>query len=218
MNKVKVSIVLNCLIVLMVLFATIVMMTGFEFMAHETPMTATKLSVFQFFTVDSNILVGIGSLLLMIEEILSLKKKREVRKFYYVFKYVGVVSVLLTLILTACFLAPFSIFGFFAFYQNSNLFFHFLIPVVSVISFVFFDRCLLSFKDSFYSIIPMACYAIYYMGRVLPHVQNGKVSYTYDFYGFLRGGVYTIFYVVPIIFLLTYAIGFLVFLIHKKIK
>ena len=153
------------------------MVRGFQFMSHQKMLESTGLENFKYFTVDSNILVGISSFCYFVFYLIQ----KKVSKWIVVFRYLGTVSVLLTMLVTACFLAPFSKFSFFDFYQNSNLFFHFLVPLLSTISFVFFEKGDLSFKSTFTSLIPMICYAVFYMISVIPHIENGMVSYQYDF-------------------------------------
>ncbi len=218
MKKIKVSIILNIIIFVLVIMSTIFMFTGFEFMGHNIPLQDTKLSVFKYFTVDSNILVGISSLLLLIYEILFIKKGKSIPRELFIFKYLGTTSVLLTFLVTTFFLAPFSVFNFLDFYKNSNFFFHFLIPVISGISFIFFEKNNISFKETFLSIIPMFIYALIYMINVFTHLENGAVSYEYDFYWFLRGGINTVFIVVPVIFISTYLIGFITWKLNHKIN
>ncbi len=218
MKKVKVSLVLNILIVAMVIFSVLSMMLGLEFMGHSVVFTTRHISIFKFFTIDSNILVGITTLIMAIYEIIYLKSKKEIPKFVYILKFMGTASVTLTFLVTALFLAPFSVFNYFDFYMNSNLFLHLITPIVSVISYIFFEKCELSFKSSFLGIVPMALYAIYYVGMIVPHIENGTVSYDYDFYGFLRGGVSTVFWVVPLMFIVMYLISLVLWYSNKKIK
>lgn len=205
---------MNGILFVLVLIAFIIMFTGFEFMGHGVPFTTTKLSVFKFFTVDSNLLLGISSLLLLLEE----RKKEEVKEGFYVLKFAATTSVFLTFMVTAVFLAPFSPYRFIDFYMNSNLLFHFLIPVLSIISFLFFDSKTFPFRYTFYGLMPMILYAIGYVIYILPHVQGNRVSLKYDFYGFFRGGVSTVFYVVPVMLITTYVLGFLLWFFQKQIN
>ena len=62
-TKVKISLVLNILIVIFTIFATIAMFTGFKFMhGHDIVLQSTKLGMLRFFTVQSNILIVIIAL------------------------------------------------------------------------------------------------------------------------------------------------------------
>ena len=69
MKKIKISLILNIIIVLLVLLGSIFMFTGFRFMpASDLVLQTSKLGMFKYYTVDSNILVGIVSLFLIIYE------------------------------------------------------------------------------------------------------------------------------------------------------
>ncbi len=216
MKKLKISMFLNCLIFILVSFSVVAMMTGLEFTGPNTLLSDTKVNVFKFFTVDSNILAGISCLLLFIAEYLHIKKKKSIPKIISIIKLMGTVSVLLTLIVTIAFLVPSSNAGLLAFYQNSNLFFHFIVPVLCFISFAFFDPITISFKDTFLGIIPMFIYAIFYLTAVFTHLDHGKVLWKYDFYGFLKWGTQSAFIVLPIIFIFTYLISLGLWGCYKK--
>lgn len=216
MKKVQVSMVLNAFTFVLALLGTIFMITGFQFMTKDLLLSANRWESFKFFTVDSNILVGISSLLLLIQEGIHLKDKKEVPRFYYIFKFVSTAAVLLTFFVTLLFLAPFSEHSFFAFYQNSNLFFHLIIPILSVVSFLGFEREKIVFKDVFYSLIPMFCYSVYYVIMVFTHLKNGKATWEYDFYGFLRWGISSVVVVIPILLIVCFVIGFILYLLQRK--
>ena len=199
-----ISIILNSLVFLLALMGVIFMVCGIQFMKQQLVLESEGLENFKYFTVDSNIFVGLTSLVYLI----YVFGKKEVPQWLHILKYMSCVSILLTFFVTACFLAPASKeFPFVAFYQNSNLFFHLIVPILSGISFLFFEERKLSFKTTFLGMVPVAVYAIFYMIPVFQHIENHTVSYHYDFYGFLRAGVMSAFYVVPIVFLATYVIS-----------
>ena len=210
--KKRIAILLNILVFIMVFVGVYFMLIGFQFMSQLKVLESEGWENFKYFTVDSNVLAGISSLL----SIIYLCLKKEIPHWLSVLKYASVVGVLLTMLVTTFFLAPTSNIDFFWFYQNSNLFFHFLVPFISGISYLFFEEHSLSFQETFYSIVPMGVYGIFYMISVIPHIQNGVVSRQYDFYGFLRAGGSTIFWVVPLMFVVTYLIGLAVWGCTRK--
>ena len=67
-KNIKISLVLNILIFIMVLLGTIFMVTGFKFMSNTQVLASTGLEPLKFYTVDSNLLVGLASLILIIYE------------------------------------------------------------------------------------------------------------------------------------------------------
>ena len=87
-TKVKISLVLNFLIVIFTLFATIAMFTGFKFMhGYDIVLQSTKLGMLRFFTVQSNIFMAIIAFVFAILEIRFLKGKiNEIPTKAYVLK------------------------------------------------------------------------------------------------------------------------------------
>ena len=101
--------------------------------------------------------------------------------------------------------------------MNSNLFFHLIIPVLSIICFIFFERNnKINYKYTFYGIVPTFLYGIGYLTNILLHMENGFVSTSYDFYWFVQNGVITSVIVGPIIFLISYVISLLLWRFNKK--
>ena len=199
------SILFNIFIVLLSFLGVVFMICGIQFMKQQLVLESHGWENFKYFTVDSNVFAGLTSLIYLF----FVCRKKEVPHWVHVLKYMSCVGVLLTFFVTAFFLAPTSkAFPFFAFYQNSNLFFHFMVPVLSGITFLFFEERKMSFKTTFLGMVPMAIYAVFYMSSVFAHMENHTVSYHYDFYGFLRAGTMSAFYVIPIVFVATYVISF----------
>ena len=216
-EKINISFILNIIIVIMVLIGTISMVTGFKFMASIEVLTSTGMHAFKYFTVLSNILVGLASLILLIYEyLLNNKRIKKIPKYAFLLKYMGTVAVSLTFLVTLFYLSPSLGSKFWFLYQNANLIFHFLVPVLSFISFCFFEKAELSFKYTFYSLLPTFLYGIYYTINALIHMEEGIVAIEYDWYGFVKSGLLSVFIVFPLIIFITYIIGYLIFRINKK--
>ena len=219
-NKdIKTSIFMNIMIIVFTIFATFIMFTGIKFMhGCEIILESTKLGVFKFFTVQSNILIAIVSFIFLKNEIDILKgKKKEITTRNYILKLIGTTAVGLTFFIVFAYLGPISKEGIMSMLMNSNLFFHLIIPVMSIMTFVLFEKTnKISFKNTFYGLIPTAMYGFYYLINVLIHMENGKVSPIYDFYWFVQNGVWTAFIVVPIIFIITYLISLSLWKLNRK--
>ena len=218
-TKVKISLVLNILIVIFTIFATIAMFTGFKFMhGHDVVLQSTKLGMLRFFTVQSNILMGIIALFFACLEIKLLKGKiEEISTKAYVLKLMATTAVGLTFLVVFAYLGPITEYGIIAMIMNSNLFFHLITPLLSMICFAAFERTnKVKFKYTFLGIIPTFLYAIYYMINIFVHMENGKVSPVYDWYWFVQNGVWTAIIVVPLMFLITYLITLILWKINKK--
>ena len=211
-----ISLSLNSIIFIMVVLGTIFMATRFNFMANTKILSPTGFSILKLYTVDSNILAGLSSLILIIYEYLTLKKKiKEIPKFAYILKYISTTAVILTFLVTLFYLVPAYKDNFMFLYQNSNLFFHLFVPILSFISFVFFEKTKLAFKYTIYSISTTVLYGIYYIINILIHQENGQVTLKYDWYGFVRGGISSIFIVLPLLLIITYIIGLIIFKTNK---
>ena len=218
-TKVKISLVLNILIVIFTIFATTAMFTGFKFMhEYNVVLQSTKLGMLRFFTVQSNILMGIIALFFASLEIKLLKGKiEEISTKAYVLKLMATTAVGLTFLVVFAYLGPITEYGIIAMIMNSNLFFHLITPLLSMICFSAFERTnKVKFKYTFWGIIPTFLYAIYYMINIFVHMENGKVSPVYDWYWFVQNGVWTAIIVVPLMFLITYLITLLLWRINKK--
>ena len=218
MEKVKKSLIINLIIVLLVTIGCILTFNGIHFMSNSTIYDVNGLSMFKFFTIDSNILIGIASFVFIIYEILLIKNKiNKIPNFVYILKSSGVVSVALTFVVTLFFLAPTSKSGFFSLYLNSNLFFHFIVPVLSVISFVLYEGFESKSINILHSTIPMMIYSLFYLINVLLNTNGSVITTQYDFYNFLGGNIYRALYVMPIIFLITYIMSYIILKINKNI-
>ena len=123
MIKVKISFWLNIIIFFLVTLATIFMVTGFQFMRDLTIYDATGVGALKFFTVDSNILIGLSALITAIFEYKNIKSQKEIPVKIYAFKLISTSSVTLTFLVTILYLAPIVETGYLSMFQNSNLFF-----------------------------------------------------------------------------------------------
>jgi hypothetical protein len=215
MKKLKVSLILNSIIVFLVILMNILMLAKIHFMKPLDLLVVKGLENYKFYTADSNVLIGIISLIFIVY-LLKLKnnKIKEIPKSIYILKMVGTICITITFIVTLCFLAP--MYGFYAMFNNCNLFFHLIIPLLSIITYVFFEKHDNKYKYAVYGIIPMFIYGIFYIINVLVHLQDEGVTFKYDFYGFLQGNINNIYFAIPIIFLVGYLISLLIVFLNKK--
>ena len=212
--KKKLSLILNIIIVILTIFASILMFTGIKITHGAEPiLETTKIGMFKFFTVDSNIFMGIIALIYAIKEITN----KEITKTMYKLKLMATTAVSLTFIIVFTYLGPISKDGIISLLQNSNIFFHLVIPVLSIITFTLFERTnKLKFKDSIYGIIPTIIYAVLYLINILIHMENGKVSPVYDWYWFVQNGVKTAIIVAPLIIIISYIISLILWKLNRK--
>lgn len=212
--KKKLSLILNIIIVILTIFASFLMFTGIKITHGAEPiLETTKIGMFKFFTVDSNIFMGIIALIYAIKEITN----KEITKTMYKLKLMATTAVSLTFIIVFTYLGPISKDGIISLLQNSNIFFHLVIPVLSIITFTLFERTnKLKLKDSLYGIIPTIIYAVLYLINILIHMENGKVSPVYDWYWFVQNGVKTAIIVAPMIIIISYIISLILWKLNRK--
>ena len=218
-NKIKISLILNSLIVIFTIFASVIMFSGIKIMHGMEPvLESSTFGMFRFFTVDSNLLIGIISLIFLLKERqLLLGKIKRISTWYYILKLIGTVSVTLTFLVVMFYLAPISPGGIMSMLQNSNLFFHLIIPVLSITTFCFFENTSkIRFRKNLYSLIPTFGYTIFYLTNVLIHLENGVVSTKYDWYWFVQGGLHQIYIVIPSMLLITLIISIILWIINRK--
>lgn len=217
-KKLKISLIVNIIIVVLTITASIIMFTGYKFMnGYETILESTKFGMLRFFTVESNLFMGAIALIFSINEIQILKgKKFEISTKNYILKLMSTSAVGLTFFVVFAYLGPISKQGIPSMLMNSNLFFHLIIPVLSILNFILFEKTnKLKFRHTFCGIIPTAIYELYYLANILIHAENGKVSPTYDWYWFVQNGVWTGVIVAPMILCITYIISLILWKLNK---
>lgn len=222
MNKkmIKYSLITNSIIVVFTIISSLSMIFGIRFMSgNEIVLDVSSIGMFKFFTVDSNIFMGIVSLIFVVKEVKILNGyKCEFKKVDYILKLMSTTAVGLTFFVVFAYLGPISEYGVSSLLMNSNLFFHLIIPVLSITSFILFEKVNpLEFKHTKFGLIPTGIYGLGYLINVLFHMQNGKVSPEYDWYWFVQNGVWTAIIVIPVILAITYIICVILFKLNKKL-
>ncbi len=176
-----------------------------------------------FFTVLSNLFVGITSLLLFVFQLISfVKKENHVKEWVMVLKFVSVVSVVLTALTVACFLAPRALMnqeGYFSLYASQNLFFHFIIPLLALINFIFFENePSLKFRYTFFSLLPVIFYGLFYLFNYeykFVGIKKADSSIEYDWYGMIKNDkTWFILLVVGILLLATFLLSLLLYFLN----
>ena len=172
----KLNIVSNILIVSLVIAAIIWMFLYVN--SVENSLTASNVEMLKFFTVDSNILMGISALLSLI---FILIKKESL--FVSVFKYVSTCAVSLTLLTVMVYLGP--VYGMYLMIEGPNLFLHLIVPVLAIIHLLLLEPKLKEYKKIYilYSVIPMGIYGIFYLINIAANNGYGNVKYDWYFFG-----------------------------------
>ena len=101
--------------------------------------------------------------------------------------------------------------------KNSNLFFHLITPLLSIITFILFEKTnKLSFKYTFIGTSSTIIYSIFYTTNVFIHIKDGKVDQIYDWYYFVQGGLHQTFFVLPIMLIFSYIISLLLWYFNRR--
>lgn len=214
-DKTKKAYILNICIFALEVFAVGWMMSGLS----AGVLSAPRLSTLKYFTIDSNILMGIFALIAAFDQGRVLRgKKDEVSDEIYVLKLFGTVGVTLTMLVTIFFLGPTigRTYGFFSLFEKSNFFLHLANPVLSIIIFLCFEKSTkIAFRHTFTGTIPMVLYAVYYVSETVRHMENGVIAKGYDWYGFFFLGIKSAFIVLPILFIITWLISAVLWRLNK---
>ena len=207
------SIITNFLIFILVIIGTI-----FMFTTKSGALFVKGMANYKFFTVESNTLMGLIALIVGIYQILILKGIRpELPFFLDVLYLISVVSVALTFITVMVFLGP--VYGYGVMFRNANLFFHLIIPVISIASFLVFGNTKeMKLIHIVWAILPPFLYGCGYMANIV--INNGYGNFDIDFYGFGKNGPWfgLLSFAIALIgtFLITFGLYSLNKLIHKR--
>lgn len=220
-NKLKIAITLNIIIATIVVIALFLMYFNIKFMSgYDFTDSVQRNEMLKYFTIESNLFMAIMSVLFAIDEIKILKGKiKEISLTKYVFKLASTACVALTLTVVLVWLGPTTKGGLKALVMNSNLFFHLIIPLLSIIVFTIFEKTnKMSFKHTLYGLIPLAVYGLIYMPNIITHIHNGKVSAQYDYYNYFQKGVLIAVIAFTVQYIVMYLITVLLWKFNKKTK
>ena len=157
---------MDLLIVGLVAYAWYVMMVRMG----DGTLSGSGLSSLRYYTVLSNLLEGLAALLTVVFLALILAgKAKELPRWLTLLRYAGVTSVSLTFLTVMVYLGP--VFGFNIMFNDANLYFHLLIPLLAIAEAVFLSGEKLRFTDSFVAALPTLLYGIWY---VINNLVNGR--------------------------------------------
>ena len=154
------------------------------------------------YTMDSNLLAGISSLILIIFAIRSIaSSQNKLPRWAVTFQLMSTTCLCLTMAVAAVFLGPQKAMmgqGYFSMFQGDMFFFHLLNPVLAIISFT----CLIRdyayrFPECILAAVPTILYSFVYLFMVV------FLKVWDDFYNFTFGGRYNM---VPLVFVVIYAL------------
>ena len=216
MKRFRIAYILNLCLALLEVLAPIWMSSGLV----GGVLTTSGAEMFKFFTIDSNVLMGVIALLTALQLRQVIRGQREdLSTACYVWYLAGTVGVTLTMLVTVFFLEPTMApqFGLFALFAGSNFLLHLFNPLLAIVTFTVFEKTRkIPFRHTLTGIVPMVLYAVFYLANCMRHAVNGMVDIAYDWYGFLAGGVKTVWIVIPVIFLFTWLISIALWRLNRR--
>ncbi len=214
----KKAFIANIVLALLEAFAVTWMMSGLS----KGILSGSGLRVLKYFTIDSNIYLGVVSFLAALELHKVLKgKKSEVSSMTYLLKLSGTAAVMVTMLVTVFFLEPTlgRRFGYLALFAYSNFFLHLLNPLAAIVVWLCFEKNdVLSLNHVPLAVIPTLLYAVYYFIEVLRHTENGSILPGYDWYGFFVSGLKSAIIVLPSFLLFTYLVCYVLYRLGRRRK
>lgn len=191
-NKAKIiaALILNIFIIFTMIYSLFVFFTGIGF----GNMAVHGTRCFMFFTIDSNLLMAVASVVSVVCLIKQFKNDQYTfPKAATVFNLIATVGVTITFLVVLCFLGPIS--GYLPMYSGTNIFMHGLNPLVAMILYMFLQTDnRMTFKNNIFGIVTTIIYGtVYAIMVIFVGVQNGG---WYDFYHFNIGGLWYVTYIV----------------------
>ena len=216
MKRFRIAYILNLCLALLEVLAPIWMSSGLV----GGVLTTSGAEMFKFFTIDSNVLMGVIALFTALQLRQVIRGQREdLSTACYVWNLAGTVGVTLTMLVTVFFLEPTMApqFGLFSLFAGSNFLLHLFNPLLAIVTFTVFEKTRkIPFRHTLTGIVPMVLYAVFYLANCMRHAVNGMVDIAYDWYGFLAGGVKTVWIVIPVIFLFTWLISIALWRLNRR--
>ena len=202
------ALALNLATVVLVALSVLAFFMPVGIIAGAGNMTVGGTRCFRYFTIDSNILCALGSLLLLPYQVKSLAGgKNAVPRWAFLLRFVGTVAVTVTMTVVLFFLGPTTGYG--PMFEGACLELHLICPLLAILSFVLCERGLwLTKTRCLWGIAPTVIYGTVYLVNVI------ALGTWEDFYGFNIGGFWYISYLVmPAV---TYAIALALGALHNR--
>lgn len=210
---VRSAMILNFLTTVLVLGAWALMASR----GKNAALAAAGLASLKYFTVLSNIFNGAVCAAEACQQAAVCRGRRAaISRSVFVLRYVALSSVCVTFLVVLLFLGP--AVGLFRLYRGANLWFHLIVPVITIAEFVLLERYHgIRFKESFFCMIPELLYGTGYLVNILVN-GVGKWPDSNDIYGFAQWGIPVGLCIFAFIVLMGWGCGLLLRLRLKDLK
>ena len=142
-------------------------------------------TIFRYFTCQSNVLCAIAAGLMAVSQLFGTTPW-----IIWMLKYMGTVSVTVTLMTVLLFLGP-TMGGYKELMAGANLYLHLIGPILAIISFCFCEKGNMDIPTALWGLVPVMAYGLLYLYKVIYAPPEKRWE---DFYGFNRGGKWPISY------------------------
>lgn len=206
MSKNRIFNLVDLIINLLIFGFTVFSVVSYFIFGGVGNMSVIGFYTFKYFTVDSNVLVAIGSGIIIYFNIKNLiNDTNKLPLWAEITKFIGVCGVTIAMLTVILFLGP--TLGWGIMYLGVNALMHLVTPLLALLSFVFLERRKLNINLALTSMAPVVIYGSVYLINVL------ITQVWEDFYGFNRDGLWAVSIVIMI--LSSYVLGILLFLSGK---
>lgn len=168
-KKIILALLANIIIVILEIFGLI-----FSIRRHGV-------KVFHYYTENSNYLTLIISTIFTIVSTYSLFTKKQIKRSIYLLRFISTTCLTITLLVVLFILIPmFPDTAIFMLFKDSNLYQHTLCPILSIISFLFFENDFkLNKKSIFLATLPTIVYGLIFITLNLLKVVIGPYPFFY---------------------------------------
>lgn len=200
MSKRSKAIICNLLIVILEIIGLIV-----------TLINSRRLTV-EYYTLDSNILALVSSLILLIYLITN----KKIPKWLKIFKYATTTCLAITFFVVLLILAPMYNFNYgYLFLHDSLLYQHLLCPILSIVTFLlFYDINDLSFKDNIKALFLTVVYGLV----LIPLNIIGTIEGPYPFLMVRSQSVISSIVWLIVIYVIAYVMAYLLRVLNRKLN
>ena len=180
---------------IIIFVAQVLCIASFFTVGGDGNMKSVGFRMFVYFTVDSNVFCAIAALCMVPFELkMAFKPGSRVPQWALLFKFMGTMTVTLTLLVVVVFLGPISG-DYFGMFEGSNMHMHLMGPLMAIFSFCFLeDYELLPKSKKLLPLSPVVIYGTTYLVMVV-FIGPEKGGW-YDFYHFYFNGMWYVTYAI----------------------
>jgi hypothetical protein len=185
MKKINISFILNIIIFLLLISGLVLETFEYVFKGYDLSFLIFR---FKYFTELSNVFAGVTSLVYAYYLYKSTKKV-EIPSLLKLLKLMSTGGVIVTFLTVVFYLIPVMGNEWYKLLVGSQFLFHLVIPVLSFITYLFFEDNVVKSKYILFNLIPIVLYGLFYLLVATSHVVDGKIDIEYDWYLFMKNGI-----------------------------